>query len=222
MDQTLKARLIGAAVLVALVVILVPELLSGRRSDPAPVDDAVDTGRRTFTIELGADRAGDEPRPRTQASAPSLAPASTVPATTQRGSDAEVPDPAAPSGPGNVPAATPAPEPAPVVTEVAPVAAPPAAPADGAEQAPPPPAAAASSGGAWVVQAGAFGSDATAQRLVKELESAGYSARVSPVTRSGRTLYRVRVGPAGSRAEADQLAQRLRARGLQPAVVAND
>jgi cell division protein FtsN len=42
------------------------------------------------------------------------------------------------------------------------------------------------------------------------------------VTRSGRTLHRVRVGPAGSRAEADQLAQRLRARGLQPAIVAND
>jgi cell division septation protein DedD len=36
MDQALKARLIGAVILVGLGVLVIPELLSGRKSAPAP------------------------------------------------------------------------------------------------------------------------------------------------------------------------------------------
>jgi len=54
MDQQLKARLIGGAVLVALIVLLVPELLSGRKSSQStPVAAAGARGTRTFTIDLG-------------------------------------------------------------------------------------------------------------------------------------------------------------------------
>ena len=53
MDDALKARLIGATVLVLLAVLLIPELLSGRKvSAPASAQDAAARGTRTFTIEL--------------------------------------------------------------------------------------------------------------------------------------------------------------------------
>jgi cell division septation protein DedD len=73
-----------------------------------------------------------------------------------------------------------------------------------------------------VVQVGAFGSADAARRLVDELVAAGYAAQVAPVTRAGKTLHRVRVGPAEARPAAQQLAERLAARGLPAAVVAND
>jgi DedD protein len=76
--------------------------------------------------------------------------------------------------------------------------------------------------GGWVVQVGAFGSADAARRLVDELSAAGFEAHVAPVTRSGRTLHRVRVGPVAGRPAADQLAVRLKGRGLPAAVVAND
>jgi cell division septation protein DedD len=57
---------------------------------------------------------------------------------------------------------------------------------------------------------------------VKELNGAGYRAYISPVTRSGKTLHRVRVGPEGDKAGAEQLARRLKARGLPATVVQND
>jgi DedD protein len=78
------------------------------------------------------------------------------------------------------------------------------------------------SSGEWVVQVGAFGSAEAARRLVDELSAAGYAAQLAPVTRAGRTLHRVRVGPASGRPAAEQLAERLKARRLPAAVVAND
>src|SRR5512134_3696647 len=56
MDESLQARLIGAAVLVALAVLLIPELLSGRKSaEPQPVELTTGRGTRTFTIELNGE-----------------------------------------------------------------------------------------------------------------------------------------------------------------------
>ena len=72
------------------------------------------------------------------------------------------------------------------------------------------------------MQVGAFGSAATARKLVEDLGTAGFRAYESPVSRSGKTLHRVRVGPEPARADADRLAARLKARGLPATVVAND
>lgn len=179
MDESLKARLIGGAVLVALVVLLVPEILSGPRSSPAEPDAAAGTrGTRTYTIDLGGGTA--------------------MPAVPE-------PVPAQPE-PEAAPAAKPEPPPAPVAaTEPAPKA-----PASSVTR------------GAWAVQVGAFGSADSARKLVKELGAAGYQAYEAPTSRSGRTLHRVRVGPEADRADADQLAARLKARGLPATVVAND
>jgi cell division septation protein DedD len=76
--------------------------------------------------------------------------------------------------------------------------------------------------GTWSVQVGAFGSQESAQKLVRQLESDGFSAYVSAAERNGKQLHRVRVGPESARAAADALAGRLRARGLPVTLVAND
>jgi cell division septation protein DedD len=72
------------------------------------------------------------------------------------------------------------------------------------------------------VQVGAFGSSASARRLVEQLEADGFSAYVSSVERNGKKLHRVRVGPETARASADALAGRLKTRGLPVSLVAND
>jgi len=72
------------------------------------------------------------------------------------------------------------------------------------------------------VQVGAFGSADAARKLERELDKAGYSAYVSPMTKAGKTLHRVRVGPEPAKASAETLAARLKSRGLPASVVANN
>jgi DedD protein len=205
MEQPLKARLIGASILVLLAVALVPELLSG------PKDSAVGgikaggaKSTRTVTIDLGgavAEGARLEPRPDT---APAPAAAASLPTVD-----------------------SPAPAPAPVLeAQTAPT--PKSQPA-AIEEAPPPearPAAiepalqpTAPAKGAFSVQVGAFGSEATARKLVADLKADGMPAYIAPLSKSGKTLHRVRVGPVPDRAAADKLAARLKARGLPVSVV---
>ena len=208
MEQPLKARLIGASILVLLAVALVPELLSG------PKDSAVGgmkaggaKSARTVTIDLGgavAEGARLEPRP------------DTAPAPTAAASLPTLDSPA----------------PAPVLeAQTAPT--PKSQPAAMEEAAPPPtrapearPAAiepvvqsTAAAKGAFSVQVGAFGSEATARKLVNDLKADGMPAYIAPLSKSGKTLHRVRVGPAPDRAAADKLAARLKARGLPVSVV---
>lgn len=225
MEESLKARLIGAAVLVALAVLLVPELLSGRKAvAPVAEEDAGVRGTRTFTIELG--QAGGQAQrgpavaPAPQAMPPAKAP---LPATeAQSGPERPVQQPVAgepPAEPPHGPAdARPgqvaeARQTAPVKTAPAPVK---------AEQAPVPASAPVAASGGWAVQVGAFGSADTARKLARELGAEGYRAFVSPVSRNGQLLHRVRVGPEVDRASADLQAQRLKGRGLPATVVQND
>lgn len=106
------------------------------------------------------------------------------------------------------PTPTPAPEPAPAPVAV-PVdtAAPPPAVPPPAVVAPPP------SGNRYVIQIGAFGSEANATKLGQRASSLGYEASVIPQSRGGTTLYLVRVTAAGSAADArvasDSLARAL-------------
>ncbi len=201
MDEALKARLVGATVLVALAVLLIPELLSGRK--PSGADDAAPAasrGTRSFTIELGG--GGSAP-----SSTPSPAP---VPVATPAPAATAASDGAPKSG-----AAAPATQSAAPVQTQAAVARPPV------QAAAQPPATSQARGG-WAIQVGAFGTVGAAQKLADELQSAGYRAYLSPVSRSGKTLYRVRVGPEAERARAEGLAGSLKARGLPATVVAND
>jgi cell division protein FtsN len=99
----------------------------------------------------------------------------------------------------------PAPAPAP------PVAALPSAPAAVSPLAPAPASAAAPS--MWTVQVGAFRSRQQADGVQRRLTEAGFPAVLSTVAlEDGQSRYRVRVGGARSRDEAEQLAQQVRAR----------
>ena len=229
MEESLKARLIGAAVLVALAVLLIPELLSGRKPVEAPAaGEPGARGTRTFTIDLGqgatqvarspstapapVDGIGTEPvRAGDSGVAPKVAAATASDAGP--GAPPEAAGPAAVEPPAQAPAASP----------VA-AAARPAADSETQRPAAPvaesPPRAVATGG--WAVQVGAFGSLETARGLVKDLSGDGYRAFLSPVVRSGKTLHRVRVGPEADQAGAERLAQRLKARGLPATVVRND
>lgn len=216
MDEQLKARLIGGAVLVVLVVLLVPEILSGRKSTaPDPAAVAETRGTRTYTIDLG----GGAPVEVTAKPEPAQAVPEAKTRTEAAPSPEAKPEPAATTEPVEKPAAAAAP--ATVAKSDASDARPAVEPARSPAEAPVRTVAPAAKGG-WAVQVGAFGSADAAGKLVKELDAAGFEAYVAPVTRAGKTLHRVRVGPEAERAGADQLAARLKARGLPATVVAND
>jgi len=97
MDQSLKARLIGATVLVVLAVLLIPELLTGRKLSAPTAEAPAARDTRTFTIELG--RSGgtmSNPAPAPASSAP-------VPAPTPAGSASAAASPdLVPQGPGGI------------------------------------------------------------------------------------------------------------------------
>jgi len=207
MDEQLKTRLIGAVVLVVIAVLLIPELLSGRKAATAPpAGGAAERGTRTYVIDFGSGvpssatgpgNAIPQPVPR-----PAVAP-STLPV---------------PSGPPEPTVRAPATQTA-TTTEPALNTAPPAA-----VQTAPPPAIASSTPtqGGWTVQVGAFGTAATARKMASDLNSSGFKAYVSPLSKGGKTLHRVRVGHLADRPDADQLAARLKGRGLPATVVANE
>jgi len=63
---------------------------------------------------------------------------------------------------------------------------------------------------AWVVQLGSFSNEENAQSLNKKLRKAGYPAFVEPLNKNGQTSYRVRVGPEIKRSEAELLLKKLK------------
>ena len=94
-----------------------------------------------------------------------------------------------------------------------------AAPVTVAAVPPPKPAPAAAAGGDWIVQLGTFSEEANARRLAQRAVTFGYEPDVSNYRADGRMLYRVRVGPATTRAQADAKASALRAHGIKEASV---
>ena len=221
MDDALKARLIGAAVLVAVAVLLIPELLSGRKPvEPVGAGGEAQRGTRTFVIDLagGGGRPAEPAEARAQAPSPAAPPAAGEPAP---GVTPEV----APSY--QTEPRTAEPERTTAANEPAPSVPGPAAPttsaAETASSAPPPLAEAPrANAGGWAVQVGAFGSAATASGLVRKLAADGYHAFVAPAQRGGKTLHRVRVGPQPDKAGAERTAGQLKAKGLPATVVQND
>jgi len=63
---------------------------------------------------------------------------------------------------------------------------------------------------AWVVQLGSFSNEENAQSLNKKLRKAGYPAFVEPLNKNGQISYRVRVGPEIKRSEAELLLKKLK------------
>lgn len=213
----MKERLTGAIILVALMVLLVPELLTGPvRSAPRAAPDASSgegAPMRSYTINLaddgrarGVDRMSDgaaagsagPPSPGPLESAPRVEAAQRATAAVDVAPAVSVAEDA---GSASAAAASPAPP-----HGARPVArVPPASPGAG-------------SAAGWAVQLGSFAQRANAERLASEVRAQGFKVSISQES-SGRRLYRVRVGPAHDRAAASALASQLQASGHHGALV---
>jgi DedD protein len=239
MENRLKERLTGAAILVALVVMLVPEMFHGQRGDTASSPGSSGDGPpvRSYTIDLSNSSSGSAPlqsTPQTAANsasedkpatatppaptAASVTPAITAPPDMPTSTHAAS-TPAASQAPAAAPAAAPVAAPRPVAA--APnenIARPqPSAPASNARPAAPTPVH-NTSGGGWAVQLGLFAKRDNAERLVHSAQAKGFEVSVSAA--DARGLYRVYAGGLGDRAAAESYAQRLKDQGLPAAVIA--
>lgn len=211
MDQHLKERLIGAAVLITLGILLIPSLLNG-----PPHDEPVTVG-----VEL--------PASERKGAASQTIHIQVADESPETGSIDRPPESSTPATP-ETPVAEPA-KPVPVKEEPVPAK---AAVADrpAAERTPTPegaakptrqsPSAQPSPTGGWAVQVGSFSKKDNADRLAKELADNGYDVFIDRGEARGRSWYRVRVGPVPGKDEADALAARLSAGGHSGKVVSNE
>jgi DedD protein len=220
-ERLVKERLVGAAVLMAAAIILIPEMLSGpdRCSHAQPAADKTrgDVPIKTYTIDLS------QPR-----QAPPAAVVENRAPPPEESAVSQTPE-AQPS-PGDQAKPEVSQQSAEVTAQAQPQpAAPPSQPV--IEQ----PTAAASTGrtpqrplasdseaptsGRWAVQVGTFSKEANAQRLAKQLRDQGQTAFVMPVKSAGVTLYRVRIGPWQDRASAEAALRELKTSGAK--VVSN-
>jgi DedD protein len=195
-DGLVKERLTGAIILVALIVLLVPEMLHGpiRPASRARGTEsaAEEPPLRSVTISLADEPRGGSAAPQPQTPLPVAPAAEPAAAATQPAPAPPVatapthPPPASASAAAAPPALTPAPTPA--------------------------AAGASAKGGGFVVQLGSFANRANAERLAAQVRSRGFQVAVSRSSR-GKHLYRVQVGPAQTRVAAEQLLVRLRSTG---------
>lgn len=240
-DNRIRERLTGAAILVAVIVLLVPELLSRPRHPRLQQAAAIDEAPiRSYRLSLGDSQQSASPvTPVTPATA--SAPAATAPAATASAAAAPVASPAAASAPearspavtsGSVEAGGSAPKIARARQAAGSHEAAGSHKAAGLEKAagshkaagprkaagPQRAVRAEHAPGGWAVQVGSFGSRENADRLVRSLKLKGYAAFITESSSRGRKWYRVRVGPERNRAAADAIAARLRAAGIRGAV----
>jgi DedD protein len=203
MDRRVKERLIGATILVAIIVMLVPELLSGPRPKRAPAAAPASTTEpvRNVTVDLATSKATEVPPAEVDGAAsrtatPPLPPEQPVP----------------PAGPPPVTHTLSVP----LETPNSPPKSGPAMPRPGAAQ-DVDPAEAARRG--WSVQLGSFASRANVDKLAHQLKAQGYSVYVVS-TGSGTSMrYRVRVGPMPDRGTAERTMAKLKAQGHSANIV---
>ena len=206
MDRRIKERLIGATILVALIVLIVPELLSGPKPAPVPpLAAGLPGSTRNVSVNLATSKATPEPQ---AADAAAVGAASAAAGETPAAGAASA---------GGASAATVttlrAQEPAaPLETSVA-------SPKSGLEST----RAAASSDPlaqghhGWAIQLGSFASKANAEKLLHQLSGSGFYLSSSG---SGPSLrYRVRMGPLADRSAAARAVTKLKAEGHAATIV---
>jgi DedD protein len=192
MERRVKERLIGASILVILIVLVVPELLSGPKpSAPSPqaaqLPAAASSAEpiRNVTVDLTTSKAPATPDAETPAETAAAAP---LPAAE-----------AASAAPAAIATVTPA---APAAIESA--ASPPISKAGTAH---------------WAVQLGSFANRANADNLVHQLKAQGFAVYVLSGGSGAATRHRVRVGPLADRDAAERTAGKLKSLGHTSSLV---
>lgn len=216
MDRRVKERLIGASILVLILVLVVPELLSGPKTvaipDPAsaPALDLPASAAepvRNVTVDLTTNKPPLPEEPGTneaRGSGASSSGASTAEplAASAANTAASAVDAAATQAPTLVP-------PAPAQGEPAP------GPQKSLESTPPHPI----SSHDWAVQLGSFASRANADKLLHRLKAQGFSAYVLAGGSGSSQRFRVRIGPLADRPAADRTIAKLKTMGYVASVV---
>ena len=202
MDRRVKARLVGASILVVLIVLIVPELLSGPPGPaPVPMGPRLPVSApepvRNITLDLATSKAPEPEPPATEAaasSAPPPAARSAEPSSDTHPS--ETLPPARPPGPASTASLETA-APAPISPSAKP----------------------AMAGKAWAVQLGSFASRANADRLVRQLKAQGFPVYVVSGGSGPSLRYRVRIGPMADRGTATQAIAKLKSVGQVASLV---
>ena len=203
-NSSVKQRLVGAVVLVALAIIFIPMVLDFRddvalESGGSPIPARPAGELKSVEIPL-REWSGKDMSDVLAEQDFTIAPA--VEVVPDAGEDAT---PQAEAPPARAEAATAAPA-NPSVAKAEPAK--PAAPAKA-----PAPAGSVDANDeealAWVIQVGSFASEDNAITLRDRLRRAGYAAFVEQAQAGGRTISRVRVGPEPSRDEAEKAKSKL-------------
>jgi len=218
-ERIVKERLVGAAVLMAAAIILIPEMLGGpdRGSQAEPAAQSRnDAPIKTYTIDLSHSPSA-QPTPavvENRAPPPEEPPAAQSPSQPSPEPQPDADDQAKPDVPQRSIATPPPPELA--RSEPAkPVVEPPTSTPAPARTAARPLASntGAPTSGGWAVQVGSFSKEETAERVAKQLRDQGQSAFVMPVKSGSATLYRVRIGPMKDRASAEAALRTVKSAG---------
>ncbi len=227
MDRRVKERLIGASILVALAVLVVPELLSGPKPNAAPAPTlpaAAPEPIRNVTVDLTTSKPPAnselEPTAPQPASGAATSSAASVASASSAASAANFPaaqTPAPSAAAISMPSAAPIPAPRGSAASKAPIK-PPAAHRVAVES----PAASPTSSahGSWSVQLGSFASRANADNLTRQVKGQGFAVFVLPGGSGSAVRYRVRVGPLSDRESAERMAAKLKSLGHVGSLVA--
>lgn len=219
MDEVLKQRLIGAAVLIALAVIFVPMFFGGDNDDalpPATLDPAMPTSpmaerevrrlplnpNRSVATEAQPVAAPVELPPAAQTQSAEETPTERVPLRPVDNAVAPEPSETSPAEslaepkPDEVSRSVPmtSAEPAPQTTPASVVAE-----ASVAE----PSSGSVTDGSGWQVQVASFSAEATAKGVADALREQGHSVSIDRLVRGQSVLYRVSTGPYANRAQAE-------------------
>lgn len=184
MNDVLKQRLVGALILVALGVVFWPIIFVEPGERPGVEQVRIPPRPQVDTTPIEPpERAGLRPSEALQA--PPTAPA--------EGPGGEIAE--NPAAPAEVETGSPAvaPEPAPPVARTR--TSPPEKPALDSDGVPI----------AWILQVASVSSDSKAEELRQQLQALDHKAYVKKVTREGRSLYRVYVGPKFERARLETI-----------------
>jgi DedD protein len=209
MDIALKQRLVGASVLIALAVVVLPMILGGRPDSDAPETQIIELPPQPPELDFETRRYPIGENPPVSSTKNEPVPAKTLP--TPGPASGTVPPEATESLPGVAPADE---EPAedlqePIMAETAPES----APEDTSPQVVisplASPTAKSQEAGRYVVQVASFGALDNANRLAATLRGYGYSVVLDSIKSDVGIVHRVRVGPYASETEAAGAVSRL-------------